>query len=80
MNPRLCQGGSETLTVAPFGPVIPWGPRTPWLPCKVDKDEVTFRMLNARLAVDRGEQLTVTSGSHGPFGTDHAVQGRRMGA
>lgn len=55
MNPRLCQGGSETLTVVPFGPVIPWGPRTPWLPCKVDKDEVTFRMLNACLAVDGGE-------------------------
>lgn len=37
-------------------------------------------MLNACLAVDGGEQLTVTSGSHGPSGTDHAVQGRKMEA
>lgn len=71
----LCLGEPGPLTVAPFGPVIPWGPRIPSLPCKVDRHAVTVRMLNPHLAVQREEWLRrVTSRSHGPSGTGHAVQ------
>jgi hypothetical protein len=62
------------LTVAPFGPVIPWGPRAPWLPCKVDRDQVTWRMPSPSGCAERGNLKSVPSGSWSPRCTDHTMQ------
>lgn len=61
--------GLWTLTVVPFGPVIPWGPLAPWLPCKVEREEVTFRIAELNwLWREEGtaEAMVPESWWHGP--------------